>query len=255
MLPPITDLLKVAQTAVRTNSPAILTGVGIAGTVTTAALTGRAAFRLGKRHEYYVNSRFEDERGVKELLKEDWKEFVPPVLSGVSTVVAIFGVNHIHNRRGAAITAAYTLTERAYSEYREKVQETFGENKERKVRDEIAQDRVNADPVSTREVIITGNGDVLCYETMTGRYFKSNVEALRKVQNDINQEIVTQMYASQNDYFEAIGLSRVSQGDDIGWNVAAMLEMQFSAVLSENSEPCICVGYTFLPTTDYYKIG
>ena len=60
-------------------------------------------------------------------------------------------------------------------EYQAKVVETLGEAKARKIKDEIAKDKVKNDPISNKEVIITGKGDMLCYDVLSGRYFKNNI--------------------------------------------------------------------------------
>ena len=152
------------------------------------------------------------------------------------------------------MAAAYSISEKAFSEYKEKVIEKIGENKEQKVRDEIAQDQVNRNPVSTREVIITGNGDVLCYDSITGRYFQSNVESLRKAMNDTNHQIINDMYASLNDFYNRIGLPMTPYASEVGWNADRLLELQFSTVLSEDGRPCISVSYPLSPIRDYFRL-
>ena len=79
----------------------------------------------------------------------------------------------------------YSLTESTLKEYKAKVVETIGENKERKVREDIIQDKLDAAPMATREIIITGGGDQLCCDILSERYFKSDIEKLRRSENKI----------------------------------------------------------------------
>lgn len=261
---PISQVLKNLGKAIDQNSPAILTAIGVAGTVSTSILAVRATVDAASViHERYVEEVGETDITVKGALGEytlrakaemTWRLYVPAVATGAVTVGCILAANHVNSKRTTALVTAYSLTENAFKEYKEKVVEQLGVNKETKVRDAIAQDKLDRNPSSGREIIIAEGGDVLCYETYTGRYFKSDMETLRKAQNDINQQIISEMYASLNDFFNAIGLPNTSIGDTLGWTMDEMLELHFSALL-EDGKPCIAVGYHSLPVKNFHKFG
>lgn len=257
---PIAELLKTAQKTVVANSPAILTAIGVTGTVSTAVLTARATLEASADLHAMLAEQSGDFGSMddisaipfRERARLTWKHYVPPVVVGSTTIACIIGANHISSKRSAALVTAYSIMERGFSEYKDKVVEQIGVNKEQKVRDSIAQDRVNADPVGSREVIITGTGKVLCYETYTARYFESDMETLRKAQNDINQQIYSEMYASLNDFNRHIGLPYAGIGENIGWNTDKPLDLQFSTVMAEDQRtPCISIGYKELPFPQY----
>lgn len=228
------------------NSPAILTTVGVVGTLATAILTGKATFKAA---EILAE---ENSADPKDKVRLVWKEYVPAAGVGVITVVSIVGANRIGSRRAAAIATAYAVSEKAFSEYKNKVLDKVGENKEREIRAEVAQDRVNRTPGS-REVIISGT-DVLCYETFTGRYFQSDMETLRKAQNDINAKILNDTYASLTEFYDRIGLESTTYSEEVGWNVDNLMELHFSTIMSEDNRPCICIDYTVMPVRKYYKL-
>ena len=73
----------------------------------------------------------------------------------------------------------YALSETALKEYKDKAIEIVGEEKNREIIDAVAKDKISQNPVSKQEVIVTGKGNVLCYETLSGRYFESDINALR----------------------------------------------------------------------------
>lgn len=253
----VIEVLKRAQKLSLDNSPAILTGVAVAGTITTAILAGKAGFKsahvIAEAEQLQGGTSETPRERAKERFVWTWKLYIPAAVSGGLTVASLVYSNRISARRGAALATAFTLSERAFDEYKEKVVDQIGVNKEQRLRDDIMRDRVDNDPVSQKEVIITGNGDVLCYETMSGRYFHSNMETLRKAQNDINAQIINQMYASQNDFCRLIGLPPTGYGEEVGWNTDKMLELQFSSVLSEDGKPCLAIGYTYTPIRDYHR--
>ena len=150
------------------------------------------------------------------------------------------------------MATAYAITERAFDEYREKVTEKIGEKKEQSVRDEIAQNRVTANPVSHVEV--HGKGNVLMYDKYSARYFYSDMETMRKVENELNHTIVHNYYASLQDLYDRIGLDRTGYSEELGWNSEHLLEFRFSATISDDDRPCMVIDYLIEPIRNYNRI-
>lgn len=223
----------------RENSSSILTALGVSGTITTAYLTAKASFKAAS-----VLAE-EPPMDKKETVKTVWKLYIPAVTSGTLTIGCILGASKINARRTAALTAAYSLTEKAYSEYKDKVVETLGEKKEKKVRDDIAADRVAQS--SSQGVVVLGTGDVLCYEMYTGRYFTSDMETLRKAQNDINAKLVREMEATLSDFYYLVGLPQTSYSSYSGWKSEKMMSLDFSTHLHDG-KPCLAFEYNYITT-------
>jgi hypothetical protein len=250
-------LASQTQKMIADNSPAILTGIGVAGAVTTAVLTGKAAIKAERLIEAEYKAHVGDPHFTlegKDKIKLAWQLYIPPAVTGIVTVGAIIMANQIGTRRAAAMASAYVLSEKAFSEYKEKIVEKLGENKERAVRDDLAQDRVNRNPVEERSIIMTGGGDVLCFEPFTGRYFQSDMESLKKAQNDLNYLVLNNYYASLSDFYDLIGLDHTMISDDFGWNSDEMLELKFSTVLATDGRPCLSFEYKTVPIKGYARV-
>ena len=232
------------------NSPTILTGIGVAGLITTVVMAVQAT---PKAHivleEEGLGDRYISKR---EMVRLTWRYYVPTAIMGGLTIACIIGANSINLRRNAALAGAYSLTEAALKEYQAKVIETIGDKKEQAIRDDIAKDRVKEHPLGEREVIITGKGDTLCFDVLSGRYFKSDIEKIRKIQNDLNYVLLNDVFLSVNDVYYALGLSGVKTGDDMGWDInEGQLEFRFSSQLSEDGTPCLVIDYHTKPKYDY----
>lgn len=261
----ISQMLKHAGVVLQRNSPVILTGVAVSGTISTAVLTAKATIQAADEiHQCAIEDLGNDRRPIgvyeavnhyslKDKAKMTWKFYIAPVAVGTGTVAAVIALNTVHSRRNAALVGAYTVLEKGFTEYKDKVVETVGEKKEQAVRDSVAQDQVTKNPPS-REIVIA-EGKVLFYESLTGRYFESTVETVRRAQNDINQQILFENYASKNDWFSELGIPRTADGDDFGWSQTRKIDIQMSAVLTEDGKPAISIGYTFLPEPDYWKVN
>lgn len=247
-------LAKQAEKFAADNSPLILTAIGVTGTISTAVLAHRAgikAERLAQDHLLYKEHGYTI--STQERLELTWKLYLPPIVTGVLTVSSIIAANQIGTRRAAAMAAAYAISEKAFTEYKEKVAEKIGQTKEQNVRDEVAQDRINQNPVSSSQIVIAG-GNVLCFEAYTGRYFNSDMESLKKAQNDLNYIINNQNYASLSDFYDLIGLDRTKLSDEVGWNLDELLELQFTTCLAENGLPAISLDFKVVPIRNYYRV-
>jgi Family of unknown function (DUF6353) len=236
------------------NSPTILSAVAVGGVVATAILAVRATPKAVRRIE-----QLEDHGELRvsrtEKVKETWTLYIPAGLSGLATVGCIIGANAIGTRRNAALLAAYTLVDSTFREYKDKVVEKLGEAREQhEIGDSIMQDRIDKNSPSS-EVIIMAGGDQLCYDSLTGRYFKSDIETLRRAENEINRRIIAgDMYASQNEFYEQVKLPNVDIGDELGWNIDNPIKLIFSSHLNECSgEPALAVRYEKLPVRDFGK--
>jgi len=254
----ISSLVKGAGKVLKENSPALLTAGAITGVVSTAYLVAKAAYDVGKdvnagHYEPLLEGGEPEVYDAKALVQTYWTAFIPAAITGAATIALIVGSNRVSTRRNAALLTALSLTERAFDEYKYKVVEQLGKGKEQKVRASIAQDHVDDNPASNAQVIITGNGDVLMYDDFTGRYFNSGVEKIRKVQNDLNARLMIEGCVSVNEFYEAVGLPRLRHGDDIGWNLSNMLNVEFHGVISEDGQPCIAVEFLKQPTQQYWK--
>ncbi len=231
------------------NSPAILTGVGVAGVISTVALaikgTSNAVYLIREEEDLRPHDEWLTQREKLELV---WKQYIPTAASSVLTIAAIIGSNHISTRRNAALFSLYSIAAQGLEEYQDKVAAMIGERKEGKIRDDIAQDKLDANPLNGREIIITGKGDYLFYDTLSGRYFRSDLETVRRVQNDFNELLFNDMFLPLNDLYDMLGLEATELGRSTGWDVQnGKLDIRFSAKIATDGEPCIVLSYSIEP--------
>jgi Family of unknown function (DUF6353) len=250
------------------NSSTLLSAVGVGGTVATAVLTGRASFKAAEliseetmrknmtpQPDHSVIVQMEDIRLSKtEKVQLVWRQYLPPVAMGVITVASIITANRISSKKIAALAVAGGISERALQEYKDKVVEKLGVRQDQKLQDEIAQDRVKNNVGNSGEIVIIGDGDVLCYDMLTGRYFKSSMEQIKAAENRINYELIHHMSASLSMFYEEIGLPPTTYTDMVGWTADNRLEVKLSTVLSSDNRPCIAIDFAKPPTAEYDRL-
>ena len=192
-----TKFIKNVGDAVTKHTPEILTGIGIAGMITTTFLAVKATpkamalIEAEKRRQNRELIREAEEAGDElcrqvgrlkpmDMVKTAWKPYIPAAVTGVASITCLIGASSVNYRRNAALATAYKLSETALTEYKEKVVETIGEKKEKTVREKVAKERLEKNPVTEKTVIYnTGNGKTRFYEPLTDRYFESDIEKIK----------------------------------------------------------------------------
>ena len=248
------------------NSPAILIGLGItsaAGAVifavkgTIAANNKVEAVKEAKAEELKVEEAddipVEVELTKKEIVQATWKCYIPTVISFATSVVCIICANNVNAKRNAAIATAYSMSEAALHEYKNKVIETIGEEKEKEIAKAVVKDKIEKAPSPNTQVIIAGDGEQLCLDYISQRYFKSDRETLRAAVNDLNEILNSCDYVSLNDFYDKIGLERTSIGDEIGWNVSrdGLIQLDITGDIAKDGRPCLGIGYRVAPRYEY----
>lgn len=248
----IADVVKNLRSAASRHSPEILTGLGIAGMVTTTVLAVKATPKAIKLIEAKKKEEHKYELTAAETVHTTWKCYIPAVVTGAISVTCLVGASRVSLRRNAALATAYKLSETALTEYKEKVIDTIGEKKEKNIRDSIAKDRVEKTPVKNNEVMVTGKGTTRCLDSLSGRYFNSDIDIIKKAENELNRRMRTDMYISLNEFYDELGLNHISVGDDLGWNIdRGYIEIDFSSQLCDDGVPCVVLDYRVAPQYDY----
>ena len=241
----VTTAVKSLGAAVTKHSPEILTGLGIAGMITTTVLAVKETPKAIRLLDHAKEEKGE-KLTIKETVKTAWKCYIPAAVTGTASVVCLIGASSVHLRRNAALATAYKLSETALAEYRDKVVETIGEKKEKTVREAIAKDKLDKDPVEKKEIIVTGGGTTRCYDMLCGRYFESSREKLERIENLLNRRLLNDMYVSLNEFYNEVGLSDVAAGHELGWSIdqgKGAIELEFSSHLDTSGTPCLAVGF------------
>lgn len=266
---------------VRSNSPAILTGLSIAGVISTAALTARATYKAAmlideiEEQEINETGKLTDRspERTKKIIKATWSLYIPPAIAGGLTISSMVSANKIHANRTAAALTAYALSETAFGEYRKKIVDTYNASKEERIRTAIMQDKVARTEVpgelvaataadrkkvlqgqQSKEVIILDRKHVRCFEGFSGRYFLGDMDAIKQAVNQVNQFIIKNDDANLSLFYDLIDIPHTQISDDFGWDVNKMLELEWYTVICPgDNEPCIAFDYRYMPMSLYNK--
>lgn len=245
----IANTLKAVQKAVKKHSPEILTGIGIAGMIVTTVTAVKAtpkALRLVDEKEIKDGNRLTS----SEIIKTTWKCYIPSAITGACSIACIIGASSINARRNAALVTAYTISETALKEYKDKAVEVVGEKKEQAIRDAIAKEKLDGAHVKEREFVPTGHGETPCFDPLTNSCFKSDIETLRKAENTLNKRMRDEVKITVNEFLQEIGLEPCDDaiGETMGWDIdKGYIDLDFSSQLVDGV-PYLVIGHHVPPT-------
>lgn len=227
----------------------ILIGLGISGLICSGILavkqTPKAIVLLGrKKEELELND--DEKLPAGEIVKTIWKLYLPSVVLAGGSTLSIIMAQRINNKKTAALATIASLSETALIEYKDKVIEAFGEKKNEKIEDAMVQQKVIDNPATT--IILTGNGETLCMDSISNQYFKSNPEKIKKAVNDLNARMRDEMYISLTDFYYEIGIPQTAISDFLLWRMEdGYIDIRLSSALDENNYPCLVILYDRLP--------
>lgn len=270
--PKAAQIFKTARKFVVKRSPEILTGLGIAGMITTTILAVKATPKAlqsieeekRKRNRALLDEAMEyghdecqqiDKLEPLEMVKVAWKPYVPAAVTCITSTACLIGASSVNAKRNAALAAAYNLSTTALAEYKEKVVETIGEKREQNVRDKVSEERIKKHPVNEDEVYDTRKGNTLCFDPLSARYFRCDIDEIKRAELAIKERLLHDICgsASVNEFYDELGLPHTLVGDNIGWNTDELIKIRISSHITDKGQPSAVIDYEVEPKYGYDK--
>lgn len=207
--------IKILKAKAYNNRSIILTGGAIIGLGATAIFTAKGQM---KADEIVAKKNPVDR---KDLIKSTYKCYIPAAISGVLTLICIVTSQYISRKEIAGLAASLGVLAANRDQLEKAIKEKYGEDALVELRERIlpykkpeVKDGKEADRFSAEE---TGNGDLLCYEGYSGRWFRSSKEAVIKAEEEYNLRFKDGEYLSFNDLYELLGIKSSSFGNKFGY--------------------------------------
>lgn len=236
-------------------SPEILTAAGVIGTVGSTVLACKATLKVedildeAKKKsnlinavhdgEIEVDAEYTDKDYSKDLLVNRTQTAVkliklygPAISLGVLSITAILGGQHILRKRNVAVMAAYKLCEESFNNYRSRVKDELGEEKDRQfyygMTEETVKDKVKSKDGKTKTVTKKVEKAPDHLYSQYARFFdeaninwdkspEQNMYFLKMVQNQMNDKLKARGHVFLNEVYDALGFDRSEAGQLVGW--------------------------------------
>lgn len=247
---------KQLERLITDNSPTILTAIGVVGVAGTAVLTWKAAV---KATDVVNIEQTEKDAPLSKAEKFSitWKLYIAPFVAGTLTCAAIVGANRISAKRAAAIAGVLALTQDDLKTYKEKVEERLSGPQNKKLKDELAEEKAKNAINDAVDPILVGEGDVYCIEAYTGRPFSSSREKIIRAENEFNRRMLRGDDAlCLSEFYDLLrGLDHTAVSDQFGWNTSLPLEIEFTSTVTKSGKPALVMNYVEAPVFRPWNSG
>lgn len=255
--------------------PTILTDIGTAGVITGTIMAAKKAPEA-KEELDEVRAEWEELEDKEKRSKANYifklvrvgTRYYWTVAVVVGGSIACFWVaNHLNLKRLSAALIAAKASAESFKELEDKIRETDGEKKLTKLKDEIAEDRVEKVPIDFDGIY--GVGEHLVYDSLGRHYFMSNIEKVREAVRNAKDDLIDQLtsgddyaFYSFNDFITDCGGECCDFGELLGFQahvdkycaspasireaVNEAVDISFSSVL-KNGVPALEINYDSVP--------
>ena len=236
------------------HSPEILVVTGVIGVVTSAVLACKATRKLDsvleeskeqidKIKDYIEEEGYSEEYTEKDASKDLTitytqsalkiaKLYGPSVILGAASIGAIFGGHNILRKRNVALAAAYTAVDKGFKDYRNRVIELFGKEKEREHKYKNNSSNVketeleeDANEKTSKVTVNTVDPNELSefarfYDDGCTGWTKDpelNLVFLKKQQCWANDLLKSRGWLTLNEVYDMLGITRTAAGMVVGW--------------------------------------
>lgn len=235
------------------HSPEILMVTGIVGVVAGTVMACRATLkvdevlteaeekleRINNGRETISKEEYPDKDYKKDLTVtyvqtgfEFVKLYGPAMILGVAGIGCIVGSHNIMKKRNLALVAAYKLVEESFTEYRKRVIEDLGEDKDREYKYGIKTVKVTKDVVDENGNIVQVEETQTIIDEKTAspyaRYFDDksiywndiasyNLMHLRTQERYANDLLQYKGHVFLNEVYDCLGIKRTPAGAVTGW--------------------------------------
>lgn len=226
------------------NSPHIFFAVGLGGIIVSTVLACRATLKLEEVVDEIKADikeiemmKIESERNGTHYPEQDYyrdltyvyaksalrigKLYGVPVIIGSISIAALTGSHVQLAHRNAALTATLAAVTKAYDEYRLRVREELGEEKERELYHGVMKETVEIDGKKKTITKIEGKSIYARFFEPNNPNWKNDMETNRVYiqcqQSYANHLLQSRGHVFLNDVYDQLGFDRTREGAIVGW--------------------------------------
>lgn len=231
------------------HSPTIMFVSGTVGVVATVVLASRATLKLeavldeaqenlnkaehvlATAPDKYSEEDFQKDRALTyaKAAVNVMKLYGPAIIVGAASIGLLTGSHVTLNRRNAGLTAAYVAVDKAFKEYRGRVIEEVGADKDKEYRfgtetKEVYSETKEGEPIVEQVKVIKKNPNMYAvfFDPSNPNWNPTpeyNLFFLRAQQNYMNDLLQKRGFVMLNDVYDALGMDRTKAGTIVGWKL------------------------------------
>jgi hypothetical protein len=243
----VTRNLGMKVLTLKKNSPHIFFVAGIVGTVGSTVLACRATLKL-EEHVDEIRHDIEQVKSMGQAAKDNGGEYAekeyyrdlgyvfgkgtlklgklygPSIVLGAASIGALTGSHVQLTRRNSALTATLAVVSQAYENYRLRIQEELGEERERDIYRNAQEVEVIGEKGKTEKAKISSSNAwspyAKLFDQTNPNWFKdpeANRVFLQLQQNYFNDKLVSRGHVFLNEVYDQLGFDHTKAGAVVGW--------------------------------------
>lgn len=241
------SILSQTVTLLKKESPVILGILGAAGVIITAVNVAKATPKAK-----------EALKGLEDSPKIEQVKIVAPIYAksaaiGAATIACIIGSTVLNQKQRLAITSAYVMLDQTYKQYKDKVDDIFGEGSSRKVERELTKEKLESLPRPKYD------DTMIFYEKHRDEFFERNMQDVQEAMYQLNRKLAMDGEVSLNDLYDFLNLNHTKEGNELGWssylmaekNPKVWIDYELDLIKTDDGLECYEIVITD-PTPDYF---
>ena len=220
----------------RKNAPDLLLAVGVCSLIGSTIMAVKSTPKANHILEEKKDST------KMEKLKAVAPCYTSSALLACAGTASIICSRNITKNRFTAMATAYTVTSSTLRSFKKNLEEVVEPEKVKIIKSKVAKDNLK----ESKNDIPVNDGDKkpLFFDSTSGRFFRSTINDIDRVVNELNKQMMNDMSIRLNDFYNEIGLDRIKIGEDLGWNIdKGLIEVRYDSTIADNDEPCIVLDY------------
>lgn len=193
----------------------------------------------------------EDRKGfAKDVVKKVGPMVAGPVILEAAALGCIISGTKDSFAANAALAAAYSLSESAYRDYREKTKQIVGDRKELQIREEVSRELGKRAKYNPSAVVDTGYGSSLMYDTLSQTFIRSGINIIDKKANEANKRLFTgyESYITVNEWLYELGIEPMGNvTGNLCFTSDRSIEPYYTASILEEGKEYIIINYRIEP--------
>lgn len=226
---------KVIGTQIVKHLPQIFSGLAMIGVGATAICSGKDTLKanqiLLEKDVERINHELETldpstydpddimkrtKLSFRETVKLTWKCYIPTAIAMISTFTFLALSDRMSAAQVASMGAACGYLIKQKTELEKKIKEEVGEEKFQEISDQVNQN-IYLDKFEEDWAEPTGKGELLCYESFTGRWFYSSESEVNDGLRRFKKYYSETDYVSYNDLYSELNIAPSYLGNELGW--------------------------------------
>lgn len=210
----------------------IASGIGLVASVVSAVGATVNSMRIVEKEREFKYDKENDNYCQKQLsnidiIKLTWKEYIPTLAFSAITLACIGYSNAINIRTQKELAGAYLMLGKTFNEYRKRNIELSGKEVDESIMEYLSAEQ--SEPMDIHHSYYFSECNLipkdidddiqLFYIESADRYFTSSLSRVINAEYHLNHNFIAAGYATLNDFYNFLGISKENNGDEIGWSI------------------------------------